>query len=157
MLARHSVEPGATAPAILHVRRLADAGEPVRPVPTHLVAEPGATRLEPIVERRAAERPAAFMLALRPRHLVVQAERLGDAVAQPGIVAVEAGEAADIDRPKIERRLAGDDPFGQRHAGTARACDTHRVEPGADEEATKARRLAQDVVQVGREALRAVH
>ena len=98
MLGGDRVEPGAAAPPILHVRRLADAGEPVGPLPAHLVAEPGAASLEPVVERRTAERPAAFMLALRPRHLVVQAERLGDAVAQPGIVAVEVGEATDIDQ-----------------------------------------------------------
>ena len=157
VLGCHRVEPGAATPAVLHVRRLADARKPVGPVPAHLVAEPRAARLEAIVKRRATERPAAFMLALRPRHLVVQAERLGDAVAQPGVVAVEIGEAADVDRPQIERRLAGDDPFGQRHAGPARTRDTHRIEPGADIEAAQSRRLAQDVAEIGREALRAVH
>jgi hypothetical protein len=39
MLGRNGVEPGATAPAVLHFRRLADAREPVRPFPPHLVAE----------------------------------------------------------------------------------------------------------------------
>ena len=70
---------------------------------------------------------------------------------------MEAREAADVDRPQIERRLAGHDPFGQRHAGAARAGDAHRVEAGADEEAFQLRRLAQDVVEVRREAFRAVH
>src|SRR5262249_59189849 len=101
VLGGHSVDPGAAPPAVLHVRRLADACKPVGPFPTHLVAEPGAARLEPIVERRSPERTAALLLALRPGHLVVQAERLGDAGAQPGVVAVEAREATDVDRPEI--------------------------------------------------------
>src|SRR5216110_243247 len=63
---------------------------------------------------------------------------------------MEPGETANIDRPEIERRLAGHDPFGQRHACAARARDAHRIEAGADEEALELRRLAQDVVEVGR-------
>jgi hypothetical protein len=70
---------------------------------------------------------------------------------------VETGEAADIDRPQVERRLAGRDPLGERHAGPARARDAHRIEAGADEEVPQTRRLAQDVVEVGREALGPVH
>ncbi len=66
-------------------------------------------------------------------------------------------EAADVDRPEIHRRLARHDPFRERHAGAAGTGDSHRVEPGTDIEAAQLRRLAQNVVQVGREALRPVH
>ena len=71
MLGGDGVEPRTAAPAILHLGHIASAREPVGPLPAHLVAEPRAARLQAIVERRAAERAAALLLALRPRHLVV--------------------------------------------------------------------------------------
>ena len=65
-------------------------------------------------------------------------------------------EAADVDRPEVVGRLALGDPFGERHAGAAAGGDAEGVEAGADEDAAHLRRLAEDEVAVGREALRAV-
>ena len=81
--------------------------------------------------------------------LAVELER---ARAHPAVVAVRRAEAADVDRPEIERRLAGRDPLGERLAGAAARGDAEGVEAAADEEALQLRRLAEDEVAVGREA-----
>ena len=44
-----------------------------------------------------------------------------------------AAEAADVDRPEVERRLAAGDPLGQRPAGAAGGRDAEGVEAGADD------------------------
>ena len=82
--------------------------------------------------------------------LAVELER---ARAHPADVVVRRAEAADVDRPEVERRLAGRDPLGERLAGAAAGRDAERVEAGADVEAAQLRRLAEDEVAIGREAL----
>ena len=74
---------------------------------------------------------------------------------QLGVEMVPA-EAADVDRPQIEGRLALGDPLGERHAGAAAGRDAEGVEAGADKDAAHLRRLAEDEVPVGREAFRSV-
>ena len=86
----------------------------------------------------------------------MQAEDLGHPVVQPLVVAVEGGEAADVDRGQVQARLALGDPFGQRPPGAAGRGDADRVEAGADEEVPQLRGLAQDELVVRGEALRAV-
>ena len=86
----------------------------------------------------------------------MEAEDLAHPVPQPSVVGVERGEAADVDRHEVARRLALDDPLGEGPAGAATRRDPDRVEPGPDEEAPQIGRLAQDELVVGREALRAV-
>ena len=81
---------------------------------------------------------------------------LGDAVRQPGLVRVEAREAADVDRPQVECRLAADDPLGERLAGAAARGDAHRIEAAADVQVVDAGRGSEDEVVVGREQLGAV-
>ena len=44
----------------------------------------------------------------------MQAEHLADALLEEFVVVVEAREAADVDRPQIQRRLPLHDPFGER-------------------------------------------
>lgn len=44
----------------------------------------------------------------------MQPEDLADAVAQPVVVGVEGREPADVDGSEVARRLALDDPLGQR-------------------------------------------
>ena len=96
---------------------------------------------EPVVERRAAQRPHGLELLARPAHRVVQAERLDGAVGEVPAVRVERREAADVDVPQVDRRLAADDPLGDELAGAARVGDARGVEAGADEIAARARAL----------------
>ena len=63
-------------------------------------------------------------------------------------VQVVAAEAADVDRPDVEGWLAFGDPFGQRHARAAGRRDAEGVEAGADEDAARLGRLADDPVAV---------
>ena len=86
----------------------------------------------------------------------MQAEDLGYPVVQPLVVAVEGGEAADVDRGQVQAGLALGDPLGQRPPGAAGRGDADRVEAGADEEVPQLRGLAQDELVVRGEALRAV-
>ena len=120
------------------------------------LAEAGAAAGEAVVQRRAPQRPRRLELAKGPVHGVQQPQALDRALAQIGAVAVEAAEPADIDLAEVHRRLAGDDPFGESASGTAGAGDTDRVEAGGEEQAGQLGRLAEDVLVVGREALRAV-
>ncbi len=77
-------------------------------------------------------------------------------VAHPIAVAVEIGEAPDIDRPEIERRFAIDGPLCQHPARAAARGNAKGVETGPDEHVGTFRRDAEDEIAVGREALRAV-
>ena len=109
-----------------------------------------------MVGRGAAERPGGGQLAVRPRDGVVQAEDLADPVVQPLRVAVEGGEAPDVNRGQVQARLALDDPLGQRPARAARGRDAEGVEARGHEEVPQLRGLAEDELAVRGEALRAV-
>ncbi|MNS98181.1 hypothetical protein D3C72_1325390 [compost metagenome] len=133
---RHRLAAGAVFRAaprqpVLLPERVADLGrlsgrrEEVWPLPAHLAAEIGAGSVQVGIERRAPERPRRIQFPVGPGHRVVQAQRFLDAVVQPALVAVEAGKAADIDRPQVHGRLARDDPFRQCHAGAAGRRDPH--------------------------------
>ena len=144
------------APAVLDDRLLVFGREHVGPLPAHLAAEAGIGLLEQVVGRGAAERAGGVELAVRPGHRVVQAQDLGHPVVQPLVVAVERGEAADVDRGQVGARVALDDPLGQGPARAARRGDADRVEAGRDEEVVYLRRFAQEELVVRGEALRAV-
>ena len=137
-------------------RALALRQEVVGALPAQLAAEHRALRGEPVVEGRAAQRAHRRELLARPAHRVVQAQRLDGAVGEVAAVRVERGEAADVDVPQVERRLAVDDPLRDELARAARVRDARRVEAGADEVAGERRRLAEDEVAVAGEALGAV-
>ncbi len=156
MLGRDPGVPVLVTPAVLDARLPWRRREKIGALPTHLRTEAGATLLQLRVQRRAAKRPCALEFTVWPRHLVVHAEHLGDPIGQPAFVAVEARETADVDRPKIERRLAGDDPFGERLAGATAGRDSHRIEAAADIEVVDARRRTEDEVVVRSERLGAV-
>ena len=83
-------------------------------------------------------------------------EDLRDAIMQPGHIAVERCEAADVHAGEIGGGRSVDDPLGQCPPRPARRGDADRVEPGSDEEVGALRRLAEDELVVRREALRAV-
>ena len=158
MLAADGIEPvlplvGVDVLGLLPAREI---GEPVRPLPAELLAERGALRLEPVVERRAAERPARAILLERPGHGVVLGVGLERPGAHPVGVEMVPAEAADIDRPQIVRRLALGHPFGEHHAGAAAGRDAEGVEAGPDIDAAHLRRLSEDEIPVRREALRPV-
>ena len=149
-------EPVLPAEAVFVARLDAVGREPVRPLPAELLAEAGAARFEPVVQRRAAQRAAACMFLGRPGDGVMLGVHFHGAGADPFDVAVRRAEAADIDGPQIVGRLAAGDPFGQRLAGAAAGRDPEGVEAGADEEADAFRRLAEDEIAVRGEALRPV-
>ena len=141
----------------IDVLRLDAVGrEPVRPLPAELRAEHGAMRLQPLVERRDDARPAGLVFLVREADRVVLAIGLERAVAHPVAVAMQIGEAADVDDPKVERRLAVDHPLRQHPAGAAAGRDAEGVEAGADEHVRAFGRDAEDEIAVRREALRPV-
>ena len=86
----------------------------------------------------------------------MEAERLDRAVGEMPAIGVERGEAADVDVPQVERRLAVDDPLGDELAGAAGIGDAGRVEAGAHEVSRELRRFAEDEVAVDGEALGSV-
>ncbi len=86
----------------------------------------------------------------------MQAQDLADPVVEPLGVAVEGGEAPDVDRGQVHARLALGDPLGQRPARAARGRDAEGVEARGHEEVPQLRRLAQDELAVRGETLRAV-
>src|SRR6185437_8055524 len=73
VLARDGVEPARPAEGVAVLRNLAapGIGEPVRPLEAELLAEDGALRLQPLIERRAAERPAGTVLLEGPGDRIV--------------------------------------------------------------------------------------
>ena len=113
-------------------------------------------RLQPVVERRDDERPAGLVFLERQGDGVVLAVGLERAGRGPSGVAGGCGEAADVDEPEVQGRLALRHPLGQHPARAAARGDAEGVEAGADEEVPHLRRLAEDEVAVGREGLRPV-
>ena len=150
------VEPVAAAEGVVVARIVPGAREPVGPLPAEFRAEHGALRLQPLVERRDDARPAALVFLEREGDGVVLAVGLERPLAGPGVVAVELGEAADVDDPEVHRLLALRHPVGEHPAGAAGRGDAEGVEAGADEEVPHLRRLAEDEVAVGRERFRPV-
>src|SRR5208337_2612042 len=71
MLSRHGVEPVRPFIGVAILGGLAFFREPVGALPPELFAEHGASRLEAVVERRAAQRPSGAIFLRRPGHGVV--------------------------------------------------------------------------------------
>ena len=86
----------------------------------------------------------------------MQPERLGGAIEQMPAIGVKRREAAQVDVPQVDRRIAADDPFGHQPPGAAGVGDAGGVEARADEIAPELGRLAQNEIAVQREALRSV-
>ena len=86
----------------------------------------------------------------------MQPERLGGAIEQMRAVGVKRREAAQVDVPQVDRRIAADDPFGDQAPGAAGVGDTCRIEAGAHEVTVELRRFAEDEIAVQGEALRSV-
>ena len=95
MFGGHPRMPVLVTPAVfdpcLRGRRRKEIGA----LPAHLRAEARAGVAQLRIQRRAPERAGRFQFTVRPRHLVVHAEYLGDAVGQPGLVGVEALRSGD--------------------------------------------------------------
>ena len=149
-------EPRGLRPCVLELWLDTRRGEHVGALPAHLRAEERTLLLEEMVDRRAAERPSARQLPVRPRDGVVQAEDLPHPVLEPLVVGVEAGETPDVDCDEVTRRFTIDDPLCERPTRAPRRGDPHGVEAGTDEEVPHLWGLAQDELIVRGEALRAV-
>ncbi len=156
MLRADSVKPVAAAEGVAVAWIDTFRREPVGALPAQLGTEDGAARLEARVERRDDARPAAFVFFKRESDGVVLAVGLERALAGPGAVLVQPGEAADVHGPQIHRLFAGRHPLGQHPTGAPGRGNAESVEPGTDEEAAQFRRLAEDEVAVGRERFRPV-
>src|SRR5437762_2882605 len=128
----------------------------VRAFPIELRSENCAFRFQPIVKRRAAQRPDGFQLFARPPHCVMQPQRLDGAVGKMAAIRMEGREAADVDIEDIERRFAVDDPFRDQPAGATCVRNAGRIETGANEIAAELGRFAQNEITVKREAFRTV-
>ena len=155
------VEPVLALPAVAVFGLLAlGAGAlgqiPERALPAGGLAEAGAARFQPLVERRVAHAARGLVVAIGEVVGVEQAERLGDAIDKVGLVALEREHAADVDAHQVHGGLAGMHPFGQRLAGAAGGLDADGVEAGGDEEVLQLGRLAEQIAVVGREAFGAV-
>ena len=96
---------------------------------------------ELLVTVHRAGGPAGRVLLVRPGHGVVLGIGFERARPDPRPVAMHRPEAADVDRPEIEGRLAAGDPFGERAARAAGGGDAEGVEARADIEALQLRRL----------------
>ena len=142
------LQPLRPVPAV--VQRRAEVQGPF-PAVAGAERRPGGDRT--LVQRREPDVPRGLGLAVGPGDGVVEPEDLGNAAAQPGLVGGVRREAAHVDPDEVHRRLAVDDPLGQRSAGPARRRDADRVEAGPDEVAGQPGRLAQQELVVGREAL----
>src|SRR5579864_4433674 len=99
MLGTAPGQPVLLAECVVDARLGRRGREEICALPAHLAAEACAVVLQLRIEGRAPERPGGVQLAIRPWHGVVQAERFLDAIVQPGVVAIETREAADIDGP----------------------------------------------------------
>src|SRR5438445_4834065 len=130
--------------------------KPVRAFPSILHAKTGDPRGQPVVQWSFAQAATSFKFTIGPGHLVVQTENLRDALTQKGAVVRPRSETANVHRPKVNRGLSFDDPFGKIFSRSAGARDADGVEAGGDEQISQFRRLAQDEVVVGRETLRPV-
>ena len=150
------VEPVLPLPAIAVLALLPFAGEPVGALPAGRLAEDGATRLQVLVQRRAPHATGSCRLAVGEMVGIEQAERLDGAVVEIGPVALEGLDAADVDVPQVEGRLAILHPLRQRHAGAAGGLDADGVEAAADPEVFQVLRLAEVVAVVRSEALRTI-
>ena len=156
MFPRHGVKPVWPLIGVVIVGGFSVFREPVGALPTELFAEYSARRLEPIVERRTAQRPPGTIFLGRPRHRVVFGVGFERARTDPVGIAMAASEPPDVSRPEIERRRAFHDPFGERHSRAAPGCDAEGVETRADKDVAHLGRLAKDEIAVRREALRPV-
>ena len=135
---------------------LARMGIPVGPFPAQFLAHDGARRDQRVVERRSSAGPRRDMLLRRPGHGVVFGIGLQRARLDPARVPVCAAKTADVHGPEIEGRRPLGDPFGKRHSGPAARGNPERVEACTDKEPRLFRRLAEDEIAIGREALGAI-
>src|SRR5207247_2757611 len=124
------------------------------PFPPRGFAEGRAGGAEPILERQATDAASGRGLERRPMHRVETPEGLRRLLVQPSAVVGPPPGPRDVDLGEIHRRVALDDPFGERLAGTRAEDDALRVEPGRDPETRRLRELAEMEVRVRREALR---
>jgi precorrin-6B methylase 1 len=89
-------------------------------------------------------------------HVVQQPENLGRPLAKIAPVHLEGHEPSDVHLREVHRRVAVDDPVGDRPARAATGLESHGVEARRHEVAAQLGSLAEDVAIVRREALGAV-
>src|SRR5262249_23983788 len=89
------------------------ARKPVRPFPAVFRAEARPAFSKLLVKRTLAQATSGFEFAIRPCHLIMQAQDFGDAFAQESAVVRPGGESANIHRPEVHRLLASQHPFSE--------------------------------------------
>ena len=127
---------------------------PVGAFPAADVAEVRAARGEPIVQRRLLRAARGLHRARRIVALVDHAERLHRARAAVLGVRLVGMQAIDVEAGDVDVGTAVDDPVREHATETAAGEDADRVEARGDEVVLELRRLADDRLQVRREALR---
>ena len=107
------------------------------------------------VHGRDLERPSGLAFVARVLDVVVRRVDLVGADQRVVATAVLRSEAPRVERPRVEARLALDDPLGHQFAHATGSGDAVRAEAGRHPEA-RDRALAEDELAVGREGLRTV-
>ena len=128
MLAPHMIKPIGSSKCV-HVHRLHALGrEPVRPLPTHLLAKAGAGSLEVVIQRGLAPAAPSLRLLVGPGHGVVPTAGLQSSLANPTIIGMHGAEAPDVHGPQIHAGYALHDPLGKSLTGSPAGRDAKGVE-----------------------------
>ena len=155
MLPRYVGKPVLPAEGILRLRLDPRGREPVRALQP--IAKPKRARRSRAARRVASGAALALLGSRLEGHEVVHAHDLAHPLAEELGIGVEGREPADVRLPEIHGRAILDDPLRERAPGAPRGGDASRAEPRAHVVAPHLRRLAEDEVVVGSEALRPVH
>ena len=146
-------EPGVVAPAGLGGGSAAATGVPLGRLPAADVAQLRTLGHEPVVHRRPELPASGGELDARGVGGIHRAEDLGGALGPVPRVQLPVPEAGDVEPRDVDVGPAVDDPLGDDPAQATGGQHPHRVEPGADEVAVDAGRLADRRGEVGREGL----
>ena len=129
--------------------------EPVGPLPAELVAVDGAEFEQRRVQRTAPRAAARVRIVIRPGDVVVARVALDGALVHERLDRMRSAEAADVERPQVEARIAVDDPVRHHPSGAARRGDARR-EAAAQVEIVELGREPDDRLAIGGDRDRAV-
>ena len=151
----HGVEPVAATERVLVACRSVP-GEPERPLPAEALAEDRAACRQPVVDRVDLQRPPRRKLLFRVVDRVLALVGLAgawDEIRRRGRV---AAEAADVELPHVDARLAVDDPLRGEATRASGEHDPEDAEAGEDVEVAEAGHRPHQAATVGGVGVRAV-